>query len=418
MFWNKVKLTAAVVLTLGLVGGGVGLLASGRPIALQAAPETPAVAGQDSVAREPDPTDSKPAQKDGKKTAADPKALAVARKQSILNLKQIALAMHNYHDIMGSFPPPAIYSKDGKPLLSWRVALLPYLDQGNLYRQFHLDEPWDSAHNKKLLANRLKVYHIPGSEDWISTYYQVFVGQDTIFGERRGAGEGGGLSGAGGSASTGGAGGSASTLGGGGAGGDVAAGSVVARGPAGIRFADIVDGTSHTILVIEGGSPVPWTKPEDLAYAATGKIPPLGGAFPDSIYTAFADGQVYALKRNYDEQALRLAITRNDGQNFDPETLIDPAPGIDSFRLKEDNERLRREVDEARAEVRRLQQQLLDQRLAAPGEVKHNIVTDRLKEQRRLLEQELDRAREEAKRLQERIQRMKRGESEVETKKK
>jgi hypothetical protein len=75
-------------------------------------------------------------------------------------------------------------------------------------------------------------------------------------------------------------------------------------------------------------------------------------------------------------------------------------------------------VDEARAEVRRLQQQLLDQRLAAPGEVKHNIVTDRLKEQRRLLEQELDRAREEAKRLQERIQRMMRGESEVETKKK
>jgi RNA polymerase sigma factor (sigma-70 family) len=202
MLWNKVKLTAGVVLMLGLVSGGVGLLASGGPIAQQAGPGTSARARHDRVAGETDPTDSKPAQKGGKKTAPDSKALAEARKQNILNLKQIALAMHNYNDIMGSFPPPAIYSKDGKPLLSWRVALLPYLDQGNLYRQFHLDEPWDSAHNKKLLANRLKVYHIPGSEDWISTYYQVFVGQDTIFGERRGAGKGGSLGGAGGSAST------------------------------------------------------------------------------------------------------------------------------------------------------------------------------------------------------------------------
>jgi hypothetical protein len=195
-------------------------------------------------------------------------------------------------------------------------------------------------------------------------------------------------------------------------------GGVLARGPAGIRIVDIPDGTSHTILVIEVGSPVPWTKQEDLDYTATGKIPPLGGAFPDSIYTAFADGRVFALKRKYDEQTLRLAITRNDGQPFDLDMLIDPAPGIDSFRLKEGNERLRREVADARAEVQRLQQQLLDQRLAVPGEVKEDTVTDRLKQQRRLLEQELDRAREEAKRLQARIQRMNRGESEVETKKK
>jgi RNA polymerase sigma factor (sigma-70 family) len=408
MFWNKVKLTAAVVLAVGLVSGGVGLLASGQLSAQPPAQETAAGAGQDRAAGEPKPDDAQPAQKGGTK-AAGLKALAAARKQSIRNLEQIALAMHNYLDTFGSFPPPAIYSKEGKPLLSWRVALLPYLDQGTLYRQFHLDEPWDSPHNKKLLAKRPKVYHIPGSEDRTSTYYQVFVGEDTIFERRRRAGEGGGLSGAAGSAAT------PRT---GGAGGGGPAAGAVAGGPAGIRLADIPDGTSNTILVIEAGWPVPWTKPEDLAYAATGRIPPLGGAFPDAIYTAFADGKVYALKRKYDEQTLRLAITRNDGQNFDLGTLIDPAPGIDSVQLKEDNERLRREVDEARVEVRRLQQQLLDQRLAVPGQGKEDTVTERLKEERRLLEQELDRTREEARRLQDRIQRVKRGESEVETKKK
>jgi len=67
------------------------------------------------------------------------------------NLKQIALAMHNYHDTYGTFPPHAIYSKDGKPLLSWRVMILPYIEQNNLYQQFHLDEPWDSEHNQKLM---------------------------------------------------------------------------------------------------------------------------------------------------------------------------------------------------------------------------------------------------------------------------
>jgi hypothetical protein len=76
------------------------------------------------------------------------------RAQSVNNLKQIGLALHNYHDVYKSFPPAAIYSKDGKPLLSWRVAMLPYLhtSQGNLLKKFRLDEPWDSEHNRALIA--------------------------------------------------------------------------------------------------------------------------------------------------------------------------------------------------------------------------------------------------------------------------
>src|SRR5207244_11694577 len=83
--------------------------------------------------------------------------------QSANNLKQIALAFHNYHDTFGTFPPAAIYSKDGKPLLSWRVAILPYLDQDALYQQFKLDEPCDSAHNKLLLDRMQPIYLTPVS---------------------------------------------------------------------------------------------------------------------------------------------------------------------------------------------------------------------------------------------------------------
>ncbi|MBV9126015.1 MAG: DUF1559 domain-containing protein, partial [Planctomycetes bacterium] len=74
------------------------------------------------------------------------------RIQSINNLKQIALAFHSMNDTYNFMPPAAICGKDGRPLLSWRVAILPYIEQQNLYNQFRLDEPWDSPTNKKLLA--------------------------------------------------------------------------------------------------------------------------------------------------------------------------------------------------------------------------------------------------------------------------
>ncbi len=99
------------------------------------------------------------------------------------NLKQIALAMINFSDANGFMPPPAICGKDGKPLLSWRVAILPYIEQGNLYNQFKLDEPWDSPNNKPLLARMPKIYApIRGkTKQPYSTFYQVFVGPGAPF---------------------------------------------------------------------------------------------------------------------------------------------------------------------------------------------------------------------------------------------
>src|SRR5207249_2796575 len=83
--------------------------------------------------------------------------IAGRRTVSQNNLKQIGLAMHNYHDTYRHFPPQALTDKNGKPLLSWRVAVLPFIEQDNLYRQFKLDEPWDSEHNRKLLERMPKL---------------------------------------------------------------------------------------------------------------------------------------------------------------------------------------------------------------------------------------------------------------------
>jgi hypothetical protein len=88
---------------------------------------------------------------------------AARQAQATNQLRQIGLAMHNYAAEHGGFPPAAIVDEDGNPLLSWRVALLPYLDQAELYAQFHLDEPWDSEHNAALIEQMPAIYRHPSS---------------------------------------------------------------------------------------------------------------------------------------------------------------------------------------------------------------------------------------------------------------
>src|SRR5260370_37344826 len=98
------------------------------------------------------------------------------------NLKQIGLAMHNYEGVYRTIPPSAICDKNGKPLLSWRVAILPYIEQDNLYRQFNLDEPWDSENNKKLIPLMPRTYASPlAPTEEGKTYYKVFGGGGANF---------------------------------------------------------------------------------------------------------------------------------------------------------------------------------------------------------------------------------------------
>ncbi|MCI0457353.1 MAG: DUF1559 domain-containing protein [Gemmataceae bacterium] len=198
--------------------------------------------------------------------------LAGQRDFSQLNLKEIGLAFHSYHNQFKKFPAAAIYSKDGKPLLSWRVAILPHLKQGELYGQFKLDEPWDSPHNKKLLEKMPEVYApVRGkTKEPHSTYYQVFTGPGTLF-----------------------------------------------EGARALKFSQIGDGASNTILVVEAGEAVPWTKPADIRYYPKQDLPKLGGLFADGFNALFADVSVRWLGRGFDPPTLRLAITYNDGQPID-----------------------------------------------------------------------------------------------------
>jgi len=175
--------------------------------------------------------------------------------------------MHLYADAHGDrLPPAAIYSKEGQPLLSWRVLLLPYLEQQKLFDKFHLDEPWDSSHNLPLLQEMPTIYArttpSPRADEY-GTIYQVFVGKGTVFENNEG----------------------------------MSLGKLRAQGS-----------FSNTLLVVQAGERVPWTKPSDLVYVEDQPLPPLGGLYKDrgfrpfsrefksSVFqAAFTDGNVQSL---------------------------------------------------------------------------------------------------------------------------
>jgi hypothetical protein len=195
---------------------------------------------------------------------------AAARTVSANNLRQIAIAMHNHEGVYRKLPSAAICDKAGKPLLSWRVAILPFIEQDQLYRQFKLDEPWDSEHNKKLIERMPQVYAVPAAptKEPGHTHYRVFVG--------------------------------------GGAGFELSKG---------IRLLDITDGTSNTIMAVEAAQSVPWTKPDELVYDPKKPLAKFGNFYGNGIFqAAFFDGSVRGLRNDLPEQVLRAYITRAGGE--------------------------------------------------------------------------------------------------------
>lgn len=195
------------------------------------------------------------------------------RRECVNNMKQLALAMHNYHSTYNTFPPAFTKDKAGRPLLSWRVALLPFLEQEALYREFHHDEPWDSPHNRVLIEKMPSVYRCPGQrrtpETLGKTSYLVPRGKATIF-----------------------------------------------PGAEAIKIKDITDGTSNTILVVDAADDraVVWTKPDDWDVDPEPDAKGIFGHHPKGTNFGMADGSIRFLKETLKPSLLKVLVTRNGGE--------------------------------------------------------------------------------------------------------
>jgi hypothetical protein len=211
---------------------------------------------------------------------------AAMRSQSANNLKQILLAIHNFaYANGGRVPAPVLYGGAKKSIpYSWRVAILPFIEQNELYKQYNFDEPWDGPNNRKLLDRMPSIYSYPcpGGGATNPTHASYFVL----------AGEAGAL----GIATPG-------------------------KGARGSTFADITDGTSNTIMVIEARRDIPWTKPEDIPFDVNGPLPELGGFDPSGFNAAFADGSVRTISKMVNPQVLRALITRAGGEVINNDAL-------------------------------------------------------------------------------------------------
>ena len=310
-------------------------------------------------------------------------ANSAQRRRSLNNLKQIVLAIHNYHDTYNQTPTD-IVSKDGKPLLSWRVEILPYLEQTQLYNSFHRDEPWDSEHNFKLLAKMPDVFRV-GIEpkDSSHTYYQRFAIALPVYGAAMGGagGPGGAPPGGLGSAAAGAGLGGPPPMGGMGV-------TTFLRFP---NFpGEITDGTSNTVAVIEAGRPVPWTKPADFAYDRNKPLPRMFSPFSNVHNMATYDGAARALRPDLSEKVLRLLIDPNDGQALpDWKTILARTP----VETAEEKKELARLIDDNATMIKAIEKEIAEYGALLALKNKGVKETEQVTEQREVLERMLQNLR-------------------------
>ncbi len=224
------------------------------------------------------------------KLAGDTKLRAAAErnlKASANNLKALGVAMHNYAGDNEANLSGDILDKEGNPLLSWRVRLLPYLGGARdflappgtsrpaphaaLYKQFKLNEPWDSKHNLALLTKMPDVFASPRVRVKRKGYtvYQIFSGPDAVFNS----------------------------------------------GKTTYKISTIPDGTSYTLFAVETSMAVPWTKPADIPFDKDKAVPDIGKAYGGRPLGAMLDGSVRVLDlKKILPETLKTAIMPCDGQ--------------------------------------------------------------------------------------------------------
>ena len=215
------------------------------------------------------------------------------RAQTVNNLKQIGLALQNYQSVYGRLPPPYVADAEGKPLYSWRVLILPFLEAEPLYAEFHLDEPWSSPHNAQFLRRMPLVFRPLGRnrvDDNGRTNFLAVVGPGSAFEGTEGQT---------------------------------------------IQLADgrsnFPDGTDATLAVVEARGPVPWTKPVDFpAQLADHPSDLLGSSYArsrrllldsrgDTFAALFADGRVRSLRLPIPAWVFRALVSRNGGEAVSPD---------------------------------------------------------------------------------------------------
>ncbi|MFO1004953.1 MAG: M56 family metallopeptidase [Planctomycetaceae bacterium] len=226
-------------------------------------------------------------QPDAPQESAAQLAEGAAEVQSRKNINQIVLALHLYHEEHNVFPPAVLYGKDnkgGKFPHSWRVAILPYLNQQKLYDSYRFDEPWDSPANVEVMAKMPDVYRAPGDDRKdLHTDYVALVGKLIDDGS------------------------------------DPAKLQTMFSSKQGTKMSMIRDGLSNTLAIVEtkldGKQAIQWTQPKDLSYDPTGELPKLGGLHADGFYIGFADGAALFINSKIKPTTIKALISPAGGES-------------------------------------------------------------------------------------------------------
>ncbi len=183
------------------------------------------------------------------------------------NLRQIAIAILNYEATYGKLPANIVDDETGEPLLSWRVAILPFIEEQALYEEFHLDEAWDSPHNMKLLARMPQSLVSPGEP--VDEGYSNYVSP---------TGEG--------------------------------------IGVLGLQMRDMTDGSSNTISVLQvpGIASVPWSAPQDLPISEDQPLEAWNSVGAVKIEAAFSDASVRTITTQIDPEQFWGMLTPAGGE--------------------------------------------------------------------------------------------------------
>jgi hypothetical protein len=192
------------------------------------------------------------------------------------NLRQISMAMISYHEAWGSLPPAYIADANGRPMHSWRVLILPYMEGQHLHDQYNFDEPWDGPNNSRLQAMMPSSFACPSegaqSAKGITTYMAV-IGERTAFPGDRTA-----------------------------------------------TFSSMTDGRSVTLLVVESTESVNWMEPRDLDFDLMSFAVNDPGGFaigshhPDTAKVSTADGSVHTLVKGTDPTVVKRLVQKDDGE--------------------------------------------------------------------------------------------------------